>query len=178
MKHPPKTITFIESTIAVVGKAASLLNLLLIALIVVDVTLRALFDQTAAWVGELSWHFFAAIFLLGIPYALQQDRHVRVDLFYEGFSRADKRLVNLVGTVIFLLPWAIVLLYYGVLFAAEAWTSGEGSPNPNGITWFFPVKALIPLSAALLVLQGIASGVRAYLDVDDAVERHPETDAL
>lgn len=178
MQQPPKIIAFIESAIAAIGKAASLLNLLLIALIVVDVTLRALFDQTAAWVGELSWHFFAAIFLLGIPYALQQDRHVRVDLFYEGFSRANKRLVNLVGTLIFLLPWAIVLFYYGFLFAAEAWASGEGSPNPNGIPWFFPVKALIPLSAALLILQGIASGVRAYLDVDDAVERRPETDAL
>jgi TRAP-type mannitol/chloroaromatic compound transport system permease small subunit len=153
----------IESFIAWIGKAAGYLNLVLIFVIVVDVSLRALFDQTAAWVGELSWHLFAIIFLLGIPYALQQDRHVRVDLFYEGFSPANQRLVNLVGTLLFLLPWATVLLITGWSFAAEALASGEGSPNPNGITSFFPIKAMIPFAAALLILQGIASCVRAYL---------------
>jgi len=178
MSHPPKFVGLFESIIAGIGKAASLLNLVLIALIVIDVTLRALFDQTAAWVGELSWHLFAAIFLLGIPYALQRDRHVRVDLFYENFNSAQKRLVNLAGTVLFLLPWAIVLLYYGWLFAAEAWASGEGSPNPNGIPWFFPVKALIPLAAALLLLQGFASGVRACLNAEEVTDRLPENDAL
>jgi len=157
-----RVVSTIESLVAWIGKAAGYLNLLLILVIVVDVTLRALFDQTAAWVGELSWHLFAVIFLLGIPYALQQDRHVRVDLFYERFSPEHKRLVNIVGTLIFLLPWAIVLLVTGWSFAAEAWASGEGSPNPNGITTFFPIKAMIPFAAALLILQGIASCVRAY----------------
>jgi TRAP-type mannitol/chloroaromatic compound transport system permease small subunit len=157
-----KLVVLIESFIAWVGKAAGYLNLVLIFVIVLDVTLRALFDQTAAWVGELSWHLFAIIFLLGIPYALQEDRHVRVDLFYERFSPANQRLVNLVGTVIFLLPWAIVLLVTGWNFAAEALASGEGSPNPNGIPSFFPIKAMIPFAAGLLLLQGIASCVRAY----------------
>ncbi len=157
-----RVVSAIESVVAWIGKAAGYLNLLLILVIVVDVTLRALFDQTAAWVGELSWHLFAIIFLLGIPYALQQDRHVRVDLFYERFSPEHQRLVNIVGALIFLLPWAIVLLITGWNFAAEAWASGEGSPNPNGITSFFPIKAMIPFAAALLLLQGIASCVRAY----------------
>lgn len=157
-----RVVVLIESLIAWIGKAAGYLNLVLIFVIVVDVTLRALFDQTAAWVGELSWHLFAVIFLLGIPYALQKDRHVRVDLFYERFSLPNQRLVNLVGTVIFLLPWAIVLLITGWNFAAEALASGEGSPNPNGIPSFFPIKAMIPFAAALLLLQGLASCVRAY----------------
>ncbi|TXF88378.1 TRAP transporter small permease subunit [Neolewinella aurantiaca] len=157
-----KAVALIESIVATIGKAAGYLNLLLIFVIVVDVSLRAIFNQTAAWVGELSWHLFAMIFLLGIPYTLQQDRHVRVDLFYEKFSPANQRLVNLVGTLLFLLPWAIVLLFTGWNFAAEALASGEGSPNPNGITSFFPIKAMIPLTAALLILQGIASCVRAY----------------
>ena len=93
----------IENFVARIGKAAGYLNLILIVLIVVDVALRGLFSLTGAWVIEAEWHLFAIIFLLGIPYALQQDRHVRVDLFYERFSKRDKRLVNLVGTLIFLL---------------------------------------------------------------------------
>ena len=160
----------IERLVAAAGKLAGWLNLPLIALIVVDVLLRGLFDQTAAWVGELSWHFFAIIFLLGIPYALQQDRHVRVDLFYERFSPEHRRLVNLVGHLVFLLPWAIVLLWTGLRFAAEAWVTGEGSPNPNGIPYFFPVKALIPLTAALLLLQALASCVRAYKEKGKTTE--------
>ncbi len=159
-----KLIRNIESFVAFVGKAAGLLNLLLIVLIVIDVSLRTVFSLTGAWVIELEWHLFAIIFLLGIPYALQQDKHVRVDLFYERFSSGNKRLVNLVGTLIFLLPWAVVLLVTGWHYAAEAYTSGEGSPNPNGIPYFFPIKAMIPLAAGLLILQAIATGLTVYLE--------------
>jgi TRAP-type mannitol/chloroaromatic compound transport system permease small subunit len=162
MKQAPSYLIAVEKLVAWLGRLAGLLNLVLIALIVLDVLLRALFDQTAAWVGELSWHLFAIIFLLGIPYALQQDRHVRVDLFYERFSPANKRLVNLTGMAFFLLPWAMVLFITGCRFAAEAWASGEGSPNPNGILWFFPIKAMIPITAALLILQALATGWRDY----------------
>ena len=160
----------IEKVVAVVGRFAGYLNLLLIAVIIVDVTLRALFSLTGAWVIELEWHLFALIFLLGIPYALQQDKHVRVDLFYERFSPENRRLVNLFGTVLFLLPWALVLLYTGWFYALDAFRSGETSPNPNGIPYFFPIKAMIPFAAGLLVLQGIATGIRTYRNTSDAPE--------
>jgi len=162
-----KLIRNIESLVAFVGKAAGFLNLMLIALIVIDVSLRALFSLTGAWVIELEWHLFAIIFLLGIPYALQQDKHVRVDLFYEKFSHGNKRSVNLVGTLFFLLPWAVVLLITGGHYAAEAFASGEGSPNPNGIPYFFPIKAMIPLAAGLLILQAIATALTVYLEPED-----------
>lgn len=145
---------YIERVVSFLGRAAGLLNLLLIVLVVADVLLRWFFSLTAAWVIELEWHLFSLIFLLGIPYALQQDRHVRVDLFYERFRPRDQRLVNIVGTLVFLLPWSVVLFYTSWQYAAEAWVAGEGSPNPNGIPYYFPIKAVVPLAAALLFLQG------------------------
>ncbi|WP_246050204.1 TRAP transporter small permease subunit [Neolewinella litorea] len=154
-------VHLIDRVIAAIGRAAGLLNLLLIVLVVVDVLLRWFFSLTAAWVIELEWHLFSLIFLLGIPYALQQDRHVRVDLFYENFQPADKRLVNLIGGILFLLPWAVVLLYFSTLYAYESWVSSEGSPNPNGIPYYFPIKAVVPFAAGLLILQGIAECYRA-----------------
>ncbi len=157
-----RLVDYINALVRGLGRAAGLLNLGLIVLVVVDVLLRWSFSQTAAWVIELEWHLFAVIFLLGIPYALQQDRHVRVDLFYENFSGRDKRLVNVFGTLIFLLPWAAVLFFTSWGYAAEAWRAGEGSPNPNGIPYFFPIKAVIPFAAALLLLQGVATGWTAY----------------
>lgn len=160
----PKIINSLESVVAGIGKAAGYLNLMLIAVIVIDVALRTIFSLTGAWVIEVEWHLFAVIFLLGIPYAMQHDRHVRVDLFYERFTHKDKRLVNFLGTVIFLLPWAAVLLLTGWHYASEAFATGEGSPNPNGIPYFFPIKAMIPFAAGLLLLQGLATATKIYLE--------------
>lgn len=157
-----KLLTTIDRLVARLGTAAGYLNLALIALMVTDVLLRKAFAVTANWVLELEWHLFAIIFLLGIPYALQADRHVRVDLFYERFAARDRALVDLVGTLIFLLPWAAVLLVTGGRYLAEAYTSGEGSPNPNGIPLYWPIKLMIPLCALLLLLQGTAVAVRKF----------------
>ena len=164
MKQKNTLTKSLEDLVRLIGVGASYLNVLLIGIIIVDVFLRATFSLTSAWVIELEWHLFAIIFLLGIPYALQKDRHVRVDLFFEKFSPRDKALVNLVGGIVFLLPWSLVLLYTGWQFALEAWTSGEGSPNPNGIPTFFPIKAVVPLAAALLFIQGLVNTFRAYLN--------------
>lgn len=163
----PSFIASSEALVAFIGKAAGYLNLMLIAVIVIDVALRTIFSLTGAWVIELEWHLFAVIFLLGIPYAMQHDRHVRVDLFYEKFTHKDKRLVNLLGTIIFLLPWAVVLLLTGWHYASEAFVMNEGSPNPNGIPYFFPIKAMIPFAAGLLLLQGMATGMKVYLEPEE-----------
>lgn len=165
-----KLLRAIEELVGWLGRAAGLLNLALIALILVDVFLRGVFSLTAAWVIELEWHLFAIIFLLGIPYALQRDRHVRVDLFYEKFRPEDRRKVDLIGTVIFLLPWAFVLLFTGSRYAYASWVAGEGSPNPNGIPYFFPIKSIIPIAAGLLLLQGLASAWRTYRGEDQVTE--------
>ena len=157
----------IDRLVGGIGRSVGWLNVVLIVVVVVDVLLRWFFSLTAAWVIELEWHLFALIFLLGIPYALQQDRHVRVDLFYEDFPRRDKARVNLIGTLIFLLPWAIVLLYTSGQYAYESFVSVEGSPNPNGIPYYFPIKSVVPLAAALLILQGIAEAWRASRSLDE-----------
>lgn len=149
-------ISIIEKFIAWVGRTVALLNIVLILLIVIDVILRATLDLTAVWVTEVQWHLFALIFLLGAPYALQQDRHVRVDLFYERFSPQDRATVNRWGTLLLLIPWALLLLITGGQYAYEAWITGEGSPNPGGLPTFVPIKLMIPLAALLLLLQGIA----------------------
>ena len=157
-----RLVDLAERCIATLGRWAGYLNLVLIVLVVTDIMLRWTLSLTAAWVIELEWHLFSLIFLLGIPYALQADRHVRVDLFYDRFKAADKRLVNLIGTALFLLPWAAVLLLTSWRYAAESWAAGEGSPNPNGIPYYFPIKAVVPLAAALLLVQGVALMVRTY----------------
>lgn len=152
----------IDRLVAFLGRLAGGLVALLIVLIVGDVLLRFSFNLTAVWVVELEWHLFALIFLLGSPYALQQNRHVRVDLLYEKFSEADRGMVDFFGTLLFLLPWSVLLFVTSAYFLQAAWQAGEGSPNPGGLPTFVPIKAAIPFSALLLFLQGVAEAVRAY----------------
>ena len=152
----------IDSVVAFFGRIAAGLIPLLVLLIVGDVLSRFLFDLTAVWVIEVEWHLFSLIFLLGAPYALQKNRHVRVDLFYERFDVKNQAQVDFWGACIFLIPWSLLFLITGMNYASEAWQTGEGSPNPGGIPFFGPIKTVIPLTAFLLLLQGVANCIRAY----------------
>ncbi|VVH65316.1 TRAP dicarboxylate transporter, DctQ subunit, unknown substrate 6, partial [uncultured Gammaproteobacteria bacterium] len=79
------------------------LLLLLIANVFVDVVLRYAFNNSSIALQELEWHLFSAMFLLSIAYGLQNDTHVRVDVFYLNFSPKTQALINIIGSVIFIL---------------------------------------------------------------------------
>ena len=139
-----------------VGRAVSWLNLVLVLLVCYDVLTRYLFNNTSAWIMELEWHIFALIFLLGGAYALKEDRHVRVDLFYQDFKRKDKALVDFIGTALFLLPWAVLLWYFATQYAHESFLLKESSPDPGGLPARYIIKYAIVIGFGLLFLQGIA----------------------
>ncbi len=161
-----------------VGKGVSWLTLALVLLVCFDVVVRYLFSSTQAWIMELEWHFFAMIFLLGAGFALRHDRHVRVDLFYSRFSARDQALVNLVGGLLFLLPWCLVIMYAAFHYALGSWKIGESSPDPGGLPMRYVIKFTIVLGLGLLFLQGVANlihALRQYLEGGvGAVEREGE----
>jgi len=139
-----------------VGRAVSWLTLLLVLIIVLDVGLRYLFSITSAASFELEWHLFAAVFLLGAAWTLGDDKHVRVDVFYHQFSARNKAWVNLVGTVIFLLPFCIVGFWESLSFVGSSFALKETSPQPGGLPARYVIKATIPLGFFLLGLQGLS----------------------
>ncbi|MCB0683864.1 MAG: TRAP transporter small permease subunit [Saprospiraceae bacterium] len=145
-----------------VGRAVSWLTLALVLLVCYDVANRYLFQETKAWFMELEWHLFALIFLLGAGYAFRHDRHVRVDLFYARMPPKDQALVNLVGAVVFLIPWCLLILIVSTRYAWGAWLIREGSPDPGGLPARYLVKFAIPLGAFLLLLQAVASALDAW----------------
>ena len=156
---------FIHRLNEFVGRTASWLNTLLVLLVCGDVISRYLFNDTAAWVMELEWHLFALVFLLGAGYALRHDRHVRVDLFYSRFSVRDQALVNIVGGIVFLIPWCILLIVVSTRYAWVSYLIGEGSPDPGGLPARYLIKFAIPIALFLLLLQGIVSvweSIRTY----------------
>lgn len=149
-------MSIIDSIIRVIGKMVSWLSLLLVLVIVIDVAMRYLFSITSAASFELEWHLFAVIFLLGSAYALQKDRHVRVDVFYQRFSEKTKAWVNLTGAVLLLLPFCFIAFWESLSFVASAYRLGETSPDPGGLPARFIIKAAIPAGFGLLGLQGIS----------------------
>lgn len=144
-----------------VGQWVSWLTLALVLLVFVNVFLRYAFNLPLAWSKELEWHLFALIFLFGAGYSLRHDRHVRVDLFYEKVGKADQRRINFWGTLIFLIPWCLVLIYAGWNAAADAWRMGERSPEAAGLANLWLIQFALPVGISLLLLQGIAELIRS-----------------
>lgn len=139
-----------------IGHLTSWLSLLLILVIIVDVFFRYAFSMTSAASFEIEWHLFSLLFLLSSGWTLQQDRHVRVDVFYQRFSERKKAWVNLTGVLFFLLPLCFAGVVEGFEFTLAAYELGETSPDPGGLPARFLIKSVIPAGFFLLGLQGIS----------------------
>ncbi len=146
-----------------IGSAVSWLTALLMIIICIDVIMRYLFSSTKTWVIELEWHIFSIIFLIGAAYTLLHDKHVRVDLFYEKYSERDKSITDIAGVLLFLVPWASVVIYYGVEYAMNSFSFKESSSQPNGLPARYIIKSFIALGFGLLVLQGLSELIRHSL---------------
>ena len=152
----------IERLTAKVGRLAAYLSVLLVLVVCFDVLMRYFFNHTRIWMVELEWHLFAALFLLSGAWTLQRDRHVRVDVFYNRLKPRDKALVNLYGSLLFLLPWAFIVLIVSWNNAWQSFLLREASPDPGGLPARYLVKALVPLAFFLLILQALAELHKAY----------------
>ena len=110
---------------------------------------------------ETQWYLFDLIFLLGAAYALKHDEHVRVDIFYKGWSSKQKALANLIGTVFFLIPFCIMIIYFSWDTVVNSWRILEVSPDPDGLPRY-PIKTVIIVSFVLLILQGISEAIKSW----------------
>jgi TRAP-type mannitol/chloroaromatic compound transport system permease small subunit len=101
---------------------------------------------------EGQWYLFSAVFLLGAAYTLQADQHVRVDVLSKHWSAKTRAIIDIAGHLLFVLPVAIGLAYLGWLDFLHVWQHNETSADAGGLARW-PVKLLIPLGFALLILQ-------------------------
>ncbi len=150
-----------------VGRLTSWLTAILVVLVCYDVFTRYLLNETSAWIMELEWHLFALVFIFGAAYALKHDKHVRVDLFYARFSKKDKALVNLLGGVLFLIPWCILIIYWSFDYAQLSFSVREGSPDPGGLPARYIIKFAVPAGMILLLLQAISMVVKSVFTLKD-----------
>ncbi len=145
-----------------IGKLSAALLLLLLLNVFYDVIMRYLFNDVSIGMQELEWHLYATVFLLGISYTLSQDGHVRVDLIYNQLSPRHQAMVDIGGTLLFLIPFSLLIVWYGVGFVADSYQLGEGSGDPGGLPYRWIIKSMIPLSFLLVVISGIGFMLRAW----------------
>ena len=137
------------------GVIAALLFILLLFNVFYDVIMRYMFNDVSIGMQELEWHLFATCFLLAIPYTLQAEGHVRVDLIYERLSIKKQAVINIICTIILLLPFTLLVGWYGVGFAMEAFELGETSGDPGGLPYRWIVKSMIPFAFFAIAISGL-----------------------
>lgn len=139
-----------------IGKNTAWLTTVLVALVCFDVTQRYIFKTTSVAFLDLEWHLFALVFLFCAGYSLRHDKHVRVDVFYMKMSAPQKAWINLLGSIIFLIPFCVVVIYAAWKYTLVSYGYLEGSPDPGGLPARYMIKGAIPVGFVFLLLQAIA----------------------
>jgi TRAP-type mannitol/chloroaromatic compound transport system permease small subunit len=153
-----KPLDIVESISVLSGQAVAWLTFFMVLVTFVIVVLRYVFGLGFIWLQEsLTW-MHAAVFMLGAAYTLQQDEHVRVDVFYRGMSEHRRAWVDLVGTVIFIFPFCGLLFLESLDYVLDSWNTREVSRNAGGLPYpAVPVlKSLLLLMPLAVALQGVS----------------------
>ena len=145
----------IEQLVHLAEGILAILLLLMVLNVTFDVIMRYFFHNSSVAMQELEWHLFAVILLLGISAGLKEEAHVRVDFLYERFSERGKAVINIVGTLVFLLPLALLITAGSYTFVHDSWMIGEISEDPGGLPCRWLIKGMIPLSFAFLMLTAL-----------------------
>lgn len=145
------------------GRAVSWLTVALVALMFANVMLRYLFNTGAPWQVELVLTLHAVTFLTAMGYTMREGEQVRVDVLYARFTPRAKAWVNLLGSALLLLPLCMLLMWFSWSFVSSSWALHEASSEYNGLPGIFLVKSFLLIGPGLLIVQGIATAIRAWL---------------
>jgi TRAP-type mannitol/chloroaromatic compound transport system permease small subunit len=161
------TVRRIEWLIDRIGQAASLLALVIIALMACNVLLRYSLSLGSVWAQELEWHLLAALILLGMSYALLRGDNVRVDIFYSRYSAQMKRRVDIASAILTIVIAAVMILL-SWKYVGQSYAIAETSPDPGGIPMRWLIKAMLPFGFGLLFLQALGALLRlCFITSDD-----------
>ncbi|MGB3534744.1 MAG: TRAP transporter small permease subunit [Microcoleaceae cyanobacterium] len=110
---------------------------------------------------ETQWYIFDVIFLLGAAYTLKHNEHVRVDVVQSRLNVRQKALINCLGTLFFLIPFCVMVIFYSWGWVFNSWSILEVSPDPGGLPRY-PIKTLVIVSFVLLFIQGISEAIKNF----------------
>lgn len=145
-----------------VGMAGGWLIVLLVLVVCLDVVTRKFITFQSTLLQEMEWHIHTVVFTLSIGFAYLRGAHVRIDVIRDRLSGRARARLELIGIAVFLIPFALLILWVGTHFAYQAFVQNEGSTSAQGISHRWIIKSLIPLSMVLLLLATIATVIRTW----------------
>lgn len=145
------------------GRAISWLTLAMVLVTFTIVVLRYLFNLGWIAMQESVIYLHALVFMLGSAYTLKHDGHVRVDIFYRKLGPRAQAIIELLGTLLLLLPVTVLVALESWDYVASSWALRESSPEAGGLPGVYLLKTSILLMAGALLLQGLARGARGLL---------------
>ena len=125
-----------------------------------EVAARYAFNAPTVWAYDVTYMLFGGQFMLAAAYTLLRGAHIRTDVFYERWSPRTRATIDLISYVFFFFPGMLFVLYAGAGEAWSSWLIGERSDWTPWRPVLYPLKAVIPLTAALMLLQGFAELVK------------------
>ena len=156
---------YIDCVTEWIGKILAWCILAMVILMFINVVERYAFNISATWQQELVRFFHSIVFLGAAGYTLLWDKHVRVDVFYHKFSERKKAWVNLIGTILFMVPVCAGIIYLSYYFVIDSWALHEASSEYNGMKGIFILKTFIWLFAATLLLQSVSVCCKAVMTI-------------
>jgi TRAP-type mannitol/chloroaromatic compound transport system permease small subunit len=153
----------IDRITAAIGRIGMWCSLYVVVAEFAVIVLRYIFGFGSIRLQESVLYAHAGLFMLAAAWTLQTNAHVRVDIFYTHGSPRARAAIDLLGAVVFLLPFAVVLFALALPYVERSWSIVERSPQPSGLPFVYLLKSVILAFAALIGLQGIAQAMRAAL---------------
>ena len=171
-------LSAVEKFTEVTGRFISWATVTMVILVVLVVITRYFLGLGSIALQESVTYLHCLVFMMGFAFTLKHDGHVRVDIFYRRFSPKRKALVNLIGGLLFLIPFCLLIFFISWDYVLASWVIRETSAENNGLPFIYLLKTLMLLMPVTLLLQGIAEIIRSGLILSGAdVSVNAKTDS-
>ena len=157
-----KTIKVIDTFSEWTGNAFAWLCVPLAIVVFYEVISRYFFDDPTIWAYELSFMLYGAFFMLGAAFTLRRGAHIRTDMLWEKFSNITKGKIDFYAYILFFFPGMILLFATSIDDAWHAFTFAELSEQTPWRPYLWPLKSVVPLSALLLLIQGVSEILKSW----------------
>ncbi len=158
----PDNYAALRNFIALTGKTVAWLTVVMVLLTFTIVMLRYGFNLGWIWLQESLTYLHVMVFTVAAAWTLQQDGHVRVDVFYAKMTDRQRAWVDLTGSLLFLIPFCIFVLIIAWPYVANSWKLLESSREAGGLPLVFLLKSLILVMPALLLGQAFINATDAW----------------
>jgi TRAP-type mannitol/chloroaromatic compound transport system permease small subunit len=155
----------LDRIVSAVGIGAAWLSIPLIVIIVFDVVTRRFLVLGSTKLQELEWHLHAVLFFLCIGWAYIKNAHVRIELVHERLPRRAQLWIELLGCLLFLIPYCLIVFYHGVDWWERSWSIGEVSDSATGLPYRWAIKAALPVGFIFIFLGTVAVLLRKTVEL-------------